>query len=488
MFLEPEENLNERYDACVIGGGPGGMLSATLLAEKGLRVLIIERGKYTPQKETVPFGASELRDRYKNAGITAMLGAPTVNYVEGSCLGGGSEVNSGLYHRPSPEVVERWCQTHQVESLAYKDLEPLMDLNETELGVSYLPGEASKPSLKLAEGALGMGWQSVEVPRWFKYDDASTPEQPLGIRRSATEVYLERFKAAGGHVLLDTKVDLITLSSSGEWCCEAIVGNPPDEEVRKTIRSEFLFLSAGAIDTPFLLLKSRLGSNVGNSLAIHPTIKVMAKFPEAVNSPGVGVPVHQVKEFAPEYSFGCAVSSLPFLVAQGMSRDDLPTREIVDEWNHFFTYYAMTSGGRGRIRKLPFFADPIVQYTMSKHDLQLLAKACRDLCRLLLAAGAVDLHVSDRTIDKISSMDQLINIPSVLNKRYAELMTIHVMGSCPMGEDRSICTTNSWGRLHGLERIYISDASLFPGALGANPQGTLMALVRRNTNKFLSEI
>ncbi|HEY6528104.1 MAG TPA: GMC family oxidoreductase [Cellvibrionaceae bacterium] len=483
MIVKSQEHLKDHYDACVVGGGPGGMLAATLLAEKGLAVLLIERGDYTPQKDTVPFGAYELRDRYKNAGITAMLGAPTVNYVEGSCLGGGSEVNSGLYHRPSAQIIARWSQSHQIESLTYQELEPLMEINEKELEISYLPGEASKPSLQLAKGASAMGWQCLEVPRWFKYDNASTPERPLGVRRSATEVYLERFIAAGGSILLNTKVDLITLTPNGDWCCEINA-----KEMRKPVRSEYLFLSAGAIDTPFLLLKSRLGTNVGNSLAIHPTIKVMAKFPDAINSAGVGVPVHQVKEFAPEYSFGCAVSSLPFLVAQGMSRDDLTTREVVDEWQQFFTYYAMTSGGCGRIRKLPFFADPIVQYTLGQHDLKILAKATRDLCRLLLAAGASDLHVSDRSIGKISNNEHLINIPGVLNKRYAELMTIHVMGSCPMGEDRSVCTVDSWGRLHGLERIYVADASIFPGALGANPQGTLMALVRRNINKFLSEI
>lgn len=483
MFLESEGDVKERYGVCLVGAGPGGMLSATLMAEKGLDVLLIERGSYTPQKNTVPFSALELRDRYKNAGITAMLGAPTVNYVEGSCLGGGSEVNSGLYHRPSPEVIERWCESHQIDSFRYKDLESLMELNEREMAISYLPGEASKPSLKLAEGAARMGWQSMEVPRWFKYDKNYKPDNPTGVRRSATEVYLDRFFAAGGQVLLDAKVDLITLTPTGDWCCEVIHGGR-----RRKIRSEYLFLSAGAIDTPFLLLKSKLGTNIGKSLSIHPTIKVMAKFSEPVNSPGVGVPVHQVKEFAPQYSFGCAVSSLPFLVAQGMSRDDLSVREVVDNWRYFFIYYAMTTGGSGRIRQIPFLADPIVQYSLSKNDLQLLARATRDLCRLLLAAGAVDLHVSDRSIEKISDVDQLINIPCILNKRYSELMTIHVMGSCPMGEDRSICAVNSWGRLHGLERIYIADASVFPGALGANPQGTLMALVRRNVNQFLSEI
>lgn len=483
MFLELHECTKRRFDACVVGGGPGGMLAATLMAEKGLQVLLIERGQYTPQKDTVPFGASELRDRYKNAGITAMLGAPTVNYVEGSCLGGGSEVNSGLYHRPSADVLERWRQSHQIDALTLADLEPLLALNEQELGISYLPGEASKPSLKLAQGATALGWQSMEVPRWFKYAADYTPEQPRGIRRSATEVYLTRLHAAGGAILLNTRVDLIRLSDSGDWCCDIING-----EQRSSIRSEYIYLAAGAIDTPFLLLKSKLGSHIGNSLAIHPTIKVMAKFPEAINSPGVGVPVHQVKEFAPRYSFGCAVSSLPFLVAQSMSRDDLATRDLIDHWQHFFTYYAMTSGGRGRIRKLPFLADPVVQYSLNQQDLQLLASAARDLCRLLLAAGASELHISDRSIEKITSLEHLINIPSALNKHYAELMTIHVMGSCPMGEDRALCSVDSWGRVHGLERMYIADASIFPGALGANPQGTLMALVRRNLNKFLTEI
>lgn len=484
MFLRDETFCKKKYDVCVVGGGPGGVLSATLLAEKGLSVLLLERGQYTPQEKTIPFSASELRDRYKNAGITATLGAPTVNYVEGSCLGGGSEVNSGLYHRPSSGVIEEWCRTHHIESFAYQDLEPLMELNEKELGVSYLPGEASKPSLKLAEGANKLGWQSMEVPRWFKYDeDAYTPARPLGIRRSATEVYLDRLLAAGGHIVLGAKVDLLTLSPRGDWCCDVVWNG---QSLR--VSSEYLFLSAGAIDTPFLLLKSRLGTNVGTNFAVHPTIKVMAKFPQPVNSPDVGVPVHQVKEFAPKYSFGCAVSSLPFLVAQSMSRNDLPTREIVDEWEHFFIYYAMISGGRGRIRKLPFFADPIVHYKLSRDDLRLMASATRDLCRLLLAAEANALHVSDRSIEKISTPDQLINIPSVLSKQRAELMTIHVMASCPMGESRSVCTTDSWGRMHGLERIYIADASIFPGALGANPQGTLMALVRRNINKFISEI
>ena len=46
--------------------------------------------------------------KYKNAGLTAMLGSPVVNYAEGSCVGGGSEVNSGLYHRLPADILDEW--------------------------------------------------------------------------------------------------------------------------------------------------------------------------------------------------------------------------------------------------------------------------------------------------------------------------------------------------------------------------------------------
>jgi choline dehydrogenase-like flavoprotein len=57
-----------------------------------------------------------------------------------------------------------------------------------------------------------------------------------------------------------------------------------------------------------------------------------------------------------------------------------------------------------------------------------------------------------------------------------------------MGEDRSVCATDSFGRVHGFRNLYVNDASLLCGAPGVNPQGTIMAIVRRNAMKFLGTI
>ena len=57
-----------------------------------------------------------------------------------------------------------------------------------------------------------------------------------------------------------------------------------------------------------------------------------------------------------------------------------------------------------------------------------------------------------------------------------------------MGEDFSKCAVDSFGKVHGTDGLYISDSSILCEGLGYNPQGTTMAIVRRNALKFLKGI
>jgi len=82
--------------------------------------------------------------------------------------------------------------------------------------------------------------------------------------------------------------------------------------------------------------------------------------------------------------------------------------------------------------------------------------------------------------------DDLNKLPDALPSGLASLMTIHLFSSCPMGEDRAKCATNSFGRVHGFKNLYVNDASLLCTAPGVNPQGSVMALARRNVMRFLN--
>ena len=57
-----------------------------------------------------------------------------------------------------------------------------------------------------------------------------------------------------------------------------------------------------------------------------------------------------------------------------------------------------------------------------------------------------------------------------------------------MGEDRSRCVADSYGRVHGVKNLFVNDAGLLCTAPGVNPQGSVMGFARRNALKFLGKI
>lgn len=468
----------------VIGSGPGGSMTACLLAEAGKEVLLVEEGPFLQSDSCVPFSRDEMVQKYRNGGLTVALGKPKVAYVEGRCVGGGSEINAGLYYRTPPEVLAEWRREFGVAALSEQEMCPHFEAIEADLGVSYLPGQAPEASLKLHHGAESLGWQSQEVPRWFKYDAGSSPN--AGIKQSMTQSLLPRALQAGCRLLPDTRV-LRLGQSGGKWMLTAFSRSADSTAKRLRIEAETVFVAGGAIQTPALLQRSGITDNVGRTLRMHPTIKVTARFRETVNTVGMGVPVHQVKEFSPRYTFGCSTSTRPYL-ALAMVDHPAHAREVAENWAQCAIYYAMVRGGVGRVRCLPLFHDPLVRYALREEELAELATALQQLCRCLFAAGAVTLYPSVSQWSPLTTLADIEKLPRLLPISQTNLMTVHLFSSCPMGENRKRAAVDSFGRVHGRSNLYVADGSLLCGAPGVNPQGTIMALVRRNALRFLGRL
>jgi choline dehydrogenase-like flavoprotein len=468
-----------RAEIVVVGSGPGGAITACLLAEAGRDVLLIEEGQFLSLESCAPFSRDEMEQKYRNGGQTVALGRNKIAYVEGRCVGGGSEINSGLYHRTPPDILERWRKEFQVEALSESELNSHFEICERDLSVSFLTGEAPAASLKLHQGAAKLGWKSLEIPRWFRYDagrDALPRGQAnhqvgaiaiTGKRQSMTETYVPRFLRAGGRLLPHTRANRLHQNGSG-WIVEA--AHRPTGMIR--IAADALFVCAGAVQSPALLRRSGITGNIGNSLQVHPTVKIVARFRDAVNAADMGVPVHQVKEFSPRLSFGCSISS-PAYLALGLIDHAEAAHKIGQTWRHMAVYYAMiTSEGRGTVRGLPGFRDPLVRYALTANDRRNLADGLKKLAQILFEAGATELFPGLTRGPALHCNGCLSKLPEILPDGLANLMTIHLFSSCPMGEDRSKCAT---------------DSSLLCTAPGVNPQGSIMALARRNALRFLAK-
>jgi choline dehydrogenase-like flavoprotein len=56
----------------------------------------------------------------------------------------------------------------------------------------------------------------------------------------------------------------------------------------------------------------------------------------------------------------------------------------------------------------------------------------------------------------------------------------HIMGGMMMGADPSTSVTDSYGRVHGLDNVYVADGSVFVSSGAHNPSNTIMAVALRN--------
>ena len=72
----------------------------------------------------------------------------------------------------------------------------------------------------------------------------------------------------------------------------------------------------------------------------------------------MGIAGHQVNEFSPEFSFGCAISSRPHLALNLMAEPD-GAKLARDRMRNLVSFYVMSRGSiSGSVRSLPGFNDP----------------------------------------------------------------------------------------------------------------------------------
>jgi choline dehydrogenase-like flavoprotein len=140
------------------------------------------------------------------------------------------------------------------------------------------------------------------------------------------------------------------------------------------------------------------------------------------------------------------------------------------------------------VRTLPGFRDPLERSAISEKDRRDLADGWHKLAEALFAAGAESVFPCVTGSAPLRSAADLKRVPEQLGAGTGNLMTIHLFCSCPMGEDRKRCATDSFGRVHGLPNLRINYASLLCTAPGVNPQGTIMGLARRNALQFLGKM
>ncbi|MFB9314866.1 GMC family oxidoreductase N-terminal domain-containing protein [Nocardioides plantarum] len=459
------------YDVVIVGSGPGGAVTARECARRGLRVVVLEEGDHVEPGEVPPYSLEQMRRQYRHGGLTVALGRPPVAYTEAACVGGGSEVNSGLYHRPDPTVLDAWSRELDIEGLGADDLAPWSDAVEERLSVTTPSGPLSPASDVLRRGADALGWNGFDVPRWVRPSETG----PGLVKQTMLRTYLADAVAAGAEIRPGVRAQRLRIERG------RVTGVVTD---RGVVTGDHVVVCGGAIQTPALLLRSGVRRNVGRGLSMHPTVKVLAQLDHEINDPA-DLAAYQVKEFAPDLTFGGSAGR-PGMIALGLSGTWDRDRDLEPAWRRQSVYYAsIRSQGTGRVRVVPGVRDPVVTYALTGRDLASLRAGLGRLMLLLDAAGA-ELQVPSYVgAPRITGPGQIPAAVAGMSRASSSVMTVHLCGTMAMGENRRRTATDSFGRVHDVANLRVNDASLLPDAPGINPQGTLMAVAHRNVEQLL---
>ncbi|HVX94407.1 MAG TPA: GMC family oxidoreductase [Polyangia bacterium] len=492
-------------DFCVVGSGAGGSIAAATLAAAGASVAIVEEGARYTKRDFNMQEAWAYPAMYQEHGNRATDDL-SIMILQGRTVGGGTTVNWTSSFRTPERTLRLWAERHGVRGLDAATLAPHFAAVEERLSIG--PGnrdDVNRNNQKLWDGAARLGWQPELIRRSVKgcarlgYCGLGCP---LDAKQSALVTYVPDALAAGADLYTDCRVHLLETDRGHARAVVADVLDRAADRPRARLvihPRRGVVLAAGAINTPALLLRSKAGTGsgvVGKRTFLHPTVPLAAFFDEPVEGfygPPQSVAVHHFSdrtdrigyflETAPTHPM---LTALAFPGAGDAHRrmiERLPfaqaTIALLIDGHHDDAGGTVSVDGAGRVK---------LRYPISPALREAALDALQSMARLQLAAGArevVTLHDTPLTLRTEADLARLTEPPFGAN--LYTLFSAHQMGGCPMGEDPRTSVVNSRGRHHELENVWIADGSVFPTALGVNPQLSIYAHARLFASEIVKE-
>jgi choline dehydrogenase-like flavoprotein len=164
-IVRPTRSEVIEADAVIIGAGAGGACVADVLTRAGLAVVMAEEGPDVRSEAAPPTASEAFPLAWRCAGLTAALGRPPITYAEGRCVGGGTEINSAIFQRADPDLLEFWAKLYKIRDFGAAALAPYYDRAAQVVNASLTPPPLGPPSDLLLRAGEKLGWKVCELER-----------------------------------------------------------------------------------------------------------------------------------------------------------------------------------------------------------------------------------------------------------------------------------------------------------------------------------
>jgi choline dehydrogenase-like flavoprotein len=523
--IEFFENRKENYkvitsdvlcdvDICIIGSGAAGAILGTKLAESGKSVVVLEKGGYYDGESMNQREADMIPLLWKNAGanFTSNL---RIAIAQGSCLGGSTVINDAVCFRIPPIVIEQWQKTGV--SITKDEWDMANDEVSKRINVQEVTEEELNTNAKkLREACQKFLYEGKSIHKHYNNQRNCGPSISdnslkscvkcgfchLGCHYDTKQSMLVTYihdalvnNNINYNVYCNCRADFITYENGIANGVNATFVNPSGlETYRIRVNAKVIILSAGSIASSNLLQKSIIGGEkVGKGLALHPAPFVMGLFDEEIHG-NRGIPMsYTCHEFGVTNGIekgGFLIESifLPiFQMALAIPSMGLDHKRMMQNYNRYTMAGIMSRDDAVGKVLISYNGNPKVIYNLSEQTIEDMARGMSILSRMWFNIGAKAVVTSHIDAYEIGTKADIPKLKDAVRNNPDGLMlgSAHPQGGNRMGENENECVVDSNCKIFGFDNLYVCDASVFPTALGVNPQLTVMALATITANKII---
>jgi choline dehydrogenase-like flavoprotein len=299
-----------------------------------------------------------------------------------------------------------------------------------------------------------------------------------GKKLSMLDVTLPRAQAKHGkdalRIIAECRVDKIVHSNSvaREVRCTLSDGSS------LSIRAAEVVVAAGAIASSAILARSGIGGKlVGRELGFNIATPLVCDFDEALH-PERGLQISHWLEsaeggFALE-TWGQPIVSMSLFMPGWFAEHERNMRR----YPHMACVGSVVGSESTAVVKPARNPRAVkLQYTPSKADLAKLTEGMKLAGRIMLAAGARRVMPSSLAFHEYNTPAELERLPADVSRPGGlSVNTAHPQGGNRLSSDSRNGVVAPDFRVHGMQNVWVCDASVFPTTITVNPQLTVMAL------------
>ena len=465
----------QHVDVAIVGSGPGGSVIAHEATKRGLSTLLIERGPLCTASDMHRHELRMIPRLYKDGGL--FLSAEMDMFIlQGSCVGGSSVLANMVMMRPPRAAIANW--TALGADLDFARLEAHFSDIERELCVQ-LPAASnvSRSSALFKAAAERLGMQPRYMEKALGACDGCgycNVACTLDTKQSALTTYVEWARRAGARVIAQAEVVSIRHRRGRARELELAVGRAR-EPMR--VQAKQIVISAGAIGSSALLLKSGIRHNVGTRLSFNAGAMVVGEYPFDVDG------------WDGDQMTVCLAGD--GYIIEATHNPPMSMALTTPGW--FGEHSALMRRGRrlgfvgalvateavGRVVHSRFFGHEEVHFRLPEANLVTLQRGIAQISDVLFEAGAERVLLPNHRLTALHHESERSSIAALVrNTRDFAFGSAHPQGGNPLSDDPTIGAIDRDFAVHGFDNLFVCDASVFPSCIGVNPIHTILAVAK----------